>query len=64
METKEERSISDSSSTLHEKSPYSELFWSVFPRILTEYGEILLVLLLVASEDGETDYSQVLTLIM
>ena len=27
--------------TLREKSPYSELFWSVFSRIWTEYGEIL-----------------------
>ena len=25
---------------LREKCPYSELFWSVFSRILTEYGEI------------------------
>ena len=23
------------------KCPYSELFWSAFPRIRTEYGEIL-----------------------
>ena len=29
------------SGTLHEKSLYSELFWSVFSRIRTEYGEIL-----------------------
>ena len=27
--------------TLREKCPYSEFFWSVFSRILTEYGEIL-----------------------
>ena len=27
--------------TLREKCPYSELFWSVFSRIWTEYGEIL-----------------------
>ena len=26
---------------LSEKCPYSELFWSVFSRIRTEYGEIL-----------------------
>ena len=26
---------------LREKCPYSELFWSVFSRIRTEYGEIL-----------------------
>ena len=26
--------------TLLKKRPYSELFWSVFPRIRTEYGEI------------------------
>ena len=26
--------------TLHKKCPYSELFWSVFSRIRTEYGEI------------------------
>ena len=29
------------SSTLHEKCLYLEFFWSVFPRIRTEYGEIL-----------------------
>ena len=28
-------------STLREKCPYSELFWSVFSRIRTEYGEML-----------------------
>ena len=27
--------------TLHQKCRYSELFWSVFSRIWTEYGEIL-----------------------
>ena len=27
--------------TLREKCPYSELFWSTFSRIRTEYGEIL-----------------------
>ena len=27
--------------TLCEKCPYSELFWSAFSRIRTEYGEIL-----------------------
>ena len=27
--------------TLREKCPYSELFWSVFSRIRTEYAEIL-----------------------
>ena len=26
--------------TLRKKCPYSELFWSVFSRIWTEYGEI------------------------
>ena len=26
---------------LHEKCPYSELFWSTFARIRIEYGEIL-----------------------
>ena len=26
---------------MREKCPYSELFWSVFSRIRTEYGEIL-----------------------
>ena len=26
--------------SLREKCPYSELFWSAFSRILTEYGEI------------------------
>ena len=29
------------SSTLREKCPYSELFWSAFSRIRTEYGEVL-----------------------
>ena len=28
---------------LHEKYPYSEFFWSIFPRILNQYGEILFV---------------------
>ena len=28
---------------LREKCPYSELFWSLFSRILTEYGEMLLI---------------------
>ena len=27
--------------TLRKKCPYAELFWSVFSRIRTEYGEIL-----------------------
>ena len=27
--------------TLREKCPYSELFWSAFSHIWTEYGEIL-----------------------
>ena len=27
--------------TLSEKCPYSKIFWSVFSRIRTEYGEIL-----------------------
>ena len=27
--------------TLREKRPYSELFWSTFSRIRTEYGEML-----------------------
>ena len=29
--------------TLHEKCPYSELFWSLFSCIRTEYGKILLI---------------------
>ena len=28
--------------TLRENCPYLEFFWSVFPRIWTEYGEIFL----------------------
>ena len=28
---------------LHEKYPYSEFFWSIFPRILNQYREILRV---------------------
>ena len=27
--------------TLREKCPYSKFFWSVFPRIRTEYGDLL-----------------------
>ena len=27
--------------SLHEKCPYSEIFWSAFSGIQTEYGEIL-----------------------
>ena len=27
--------------SMRKNCPYSELFWSVFPRIRTEYGEIL-----------------------
>ena len=27
--------------TLRKKCPYSELFWSAFSRIQTEYGEVL-----------------------
>ena len=29
--------------SLRKKCPYSELFWSTFSRIRTEYGEILLI---------------------
>ena len=29
--------------TLREKCPYSELFWSAFSHIRTEYGEILCI---------------------
>ena len=29
--------------TLRKKCPYSELFWSAFSRIWTEYGEILCI---------------------
>ena len=32
-----------STSTLREKSPYSELFWSVFSHIRTQYRKILLI---------------------
>ena len=35
------RTAFDKNPTLPEKSPYSELFYSVFSRIRTEYGEIL-----------------------
>ena len=31
------------SHTLREKWPYSELFWSAFPRIRTEYGEMRII---------------------
>ena len=34
---------SDAYPTLLEKFPYSELFWSTFSRIRTEYGEILCI---------------------
>ena len=36
-----EKSTDFTKETLPEKGTYSELFWSVFPRIRTEYGEIL-----------------------
>ena len=32
--------IENAGLTLRKKCPCSELFWSVFPRIWTEYGEI------------------------
>ena len=35
-----ERGLCHKYVTLREKCPYSELFWSVFSRIRTEYGEI------------------------
>ena len=38
--------------TLHEKCPYSELFWHVFSHIRTEYGEIQ-VSLRIQSECGK-----------
>ena len=39
----ESNSINRLQSSLREKCPYSEFFWSVFSRIWTEYGEILLI---------------------
>ena len=38
---------------LREKCPYSELFWSAFFRIRTEYGEILSVFLRIQSDAGK-----------
>ena len=31
----------DDAPTLSEEYPYSEFFWSVFPRVLTEYRDLL-----------------------
>ena len=42
-ESSYELSIQKTCITLREKCPYSELFWSVFSRIRTEYLEILSV---------------------
>ena len=36
-------SSGDSAASLRKKCPYSKLFWSVFSRIWTEYGEILCI---------------------
>ena len=40
IENKNKRRVFNWYSTLRKKCPYSELFWSVFSGIRTEYGEI------------------------
>ena len=54
--------------TLRKKCPYSELFWSVFPRIWTEYGEILLcfviiTVIIIYSETVKCRFSEMLLLL-
>ena len=49
--------------TLRKKCPYLELFWSVFSRIRTEYGEILrtspyLVRILENADQNNYEYGQ------
>ena len=43
--------------SLHEKCPYSQLLWSAFSRIWTEYGEILLIsnLRIFSPNEGNVD---------
>ena len=43
--------------TLRKKYRYSELFWSVFSRIRTEYGEILLISLYLVQMRENTDHN-------
>ena len=43
--------------TLREKCPYSELFWSLFARIWTEYGEILRISPYLVQMQGIADQS-------
>ena len=38
-----EDALQSQSESLRKKCPYSKLFWSVFTRIWTEYGEILFI---------------------
>ena len=38
--------------SLREKCPYSELFWSAFSRIQTEYGEILRIFFFHLNDGG------------
>ena len=43
--------------TLRENFSYSELFWAVFSRIRTEYGEILLISLYSVRMRENTDHN-------
>ena len=35
------------SATLREKYPYSEFCWSIFPRIRTKWGEIIIIIIII-----------------
>ena len=48
------------SHTLREKCPYSELFWSVFSRIRTEYGEIYSVRMQENTDQNNSEYGHFL----
>ena len=42
--------------TLHKRCPYSEFFWSVFPSIFTEYGEIYSVQMWKRTDQKNSEY--------
>ena len=46
--------------TLRERSPGSELFWSAFSRIRTEYGEILLSIYSPNVDQNNSEYGHFL----
>ena len=43
--------------SLHKKCPYSELFWSAFSHIRTEYGEILRISPYLVRMRGNADHN-------